>query len=161
MYKRQEVPGFDSYEFLRTSSNAGGMLLLARQGTKLCYEVWDGDLEDKQDWISSERVWVKFQHGDVMTAVCGVYFRTNNLGKPEYFRDNEELWDVIERESSILSTLGYTTAIIGDLNGHVGNNGPHGIPGNPHGVNRNGELILDFLNRSNMTILNKLSLIHI
>ena len=145
------IEGFETHEFLRATGNAGGLLLLVKDGGDKLYNVWDGDLTDQQSWMSSERVWLRVETNDQKLAFCGTYLRTNCV---KYYDKNQALLNQIEHEKSLLSSLGWTCSVIGDLNSHVGSKGPYGIPGNPHGTNTNGTKLINFMNSCNLSILN-------
>ena len=134
---KREVKGFDVHESLRVSGKAGGMLAMVKETRNLNYDFWDGNLEQEEGWLAAERMWIRLQHGNRKTAVCGIYARVN---KPSYYDKNRVLWNKIEEEMTVLTNLGYSCSVIGDMNAHIGSTGPHGIKGNPHGINQNGQM---------------------
>ena len=149
---KREIKGFDVQEFLRPTGPSGGIVLLAKDDTNFVTDVWEGDLAACESWMQSERVWLRINHDGEKSAVCGVYLRQNNR---KYYDRNQQLLNKLEQEITILSQLGYTCSILGDLNSHIGSRGAHGIAGNPHGVNRNGQILIRFLDNCNLKVLNK------
>ena len=63
------------------------------------------------------------------------------------------MYSAIQRDMDILVNKVYSCILMGYFNGYVGD-GPDGIPGNPHSVNYNGQLLQDFI------VVNKLKLIN-
>ena len=154
---QRELDGFDIQEFLRPTGNAGGILLMAKDDVNFVYDVWEGDVNPDQSWMSSERVWLRIDHNGLKTAVCGTYVRTS---KRRYYEQNQALLDKIEHEKGILDQLGYTCCVIGDLNAHIGSRGRYGIHGNPHGTNTNGHKLISFMDNCNFSVLNNSCLLY-
>ena len=69
-----------------------------------------------------------------------------------YRQWNMEIYAALQHELAVLQGKRYKCMILGDLNGHVGVP-PLGIEGNHDRVNSNGELLLNFIDNNDLTMI--------
>ena len=148
----RERSGWTKYEYLREEEAEGGIILYVREDQGLNHYDWAGLPGDLSDKHKSERAWHIFTDGDFITAICGVYWRCEG---PHQVK-NQSLVAKIKEESLHWENKGARVIACGDFNAHVGSVGEYGIADNPHSINRNGELLTDLLNTTNMVLGNNL-----
>ena len=142
---------FTVYSKERTfgSKKGGGIMTIVRPG--LNHSRWDPGLV-MFPYLDAERAWILIHEGDSKIAVCAVYCAAEVLdGNCRAW--NFDLFAMIKYEIETIKADGFECLIVGDLNGHVGNDN-EGIPNNLPHVNYNGTLIRDFVSSSNLRIVN-------
>ena len=65
---------------------------------------------------------------------------------------NNDFYAMLTAELSFLRDDGYVCVLMGDFNGHVGNN-LHGINGNHSHINDNGRLVRSFITDNTLTLV--------
>ena len=98
-------------------------------------------------YLDAERAWVL-----IHIAMCAVYCAAE-VADGHFKAWNYYLFAMIKQEIQVIKADGFECLIVGDLNGHVGND-EEGIPFNLPSVNFNGTLIRDFVSPSNMRSVN-------
>ena len=98
-------------------------------------------------------MWVKV-HAKQKVVICGVYLRCNPGIYSEANESNEALLNQIHVEAQHLRRQGFRIVMMGDLNAHGGDCEQFGFSDNPHPVNTNGSLLIDWLNVHSMKCLN-------
>ena len=156
--KEMELEGYRKFETRRSDlaedRAGGGVMVLARTNSDIRFEERKFRLKKAQDFVRKERVWVTAKMAGDKLAFCFAYF-AQQKDKDEFGDWNDNMYEVIEKERNILKKEGFKVTVAGDFNGWVGN-GPKGIPGNDARVNRNGERLINFLERMGMVHLNGL-----
>ena len=99
-------------------------------------------------------MWILIHTGNIRVAIADVYLACINNNKPEYVRQNQVLLEMISRERTELSSLGYKCIVMGDCNARVGHLGILGERGNDNKINKNGKLLKNFATDNHMVILN-------
>lgn len=66
---------------------------------------------------------------------------------------NTELYVMIQNEMETIKNEGFNCIILGDLNGHVGND-DQGIEGNHPNINYNGQLLRSFIDSNDLVMFN-------
>ena len=142
---------FTVYSKERTfgSKKGGGLMTIVRPG--LNHSKWDPGLV-MFPYLDAERAWILIHEGNSKIAVCAVYCAAEVLDG-NFRAWNFDLFAMIKQEMQTIKADGFECLIVGDLNGHVGNDN-EGIPNNLPHVNYNGTLIRDFVSSSNLRIVN-------
>ena len=112
-----------------------------------------GITDEASHFVAKERVWVTVTSPGKKTAVCGGYVgvqQPNNC----IAGWNEKMYSVLHSEAVALRAQGFRVVFLADFNGHIGCEPGLGIEGNNPDVNFNGQLLLDFLDRSGMVHIN-------
>ena len=149
------IDGYQLEEHLRGDAQEGGLLIYTKEDLNTQVKNWRGLLDSHDEWMESERQWRKVKINGKDHAFCSVYLRIDSAVFPQYYENNVKLMDKIKEEMAVLRSEGMRITVIGDMNGHIGNKQPYGIPGNPHTlVNRNGKLIIEVFTSENMQLLN-------
>ena len=151
-FTRFGVEGFKDYAELRLEDQ-GGMVAYVSSRIGKYATKWDGLEHGQQEWMSSERLWIKVDAVQKV-AVCGIYLRCNPGIFSEANEKNEELLNHIHTEANFLRQQGFSIIVMGDMNAHGGDCEQFGFANNTHGVNRNGSLLIEWLSGQSMKCLN-------
>ena len=92
-------------------------------------------------------------------AVGFTYMRSTS--SPNHVDHNQKLYSLLEKDIQEFRDEGYVVLMMGDFNGHLGirsNENPWGIIGDTCVRNKNGSLLLEFLKKSNLSIMNNLDI---
>ena len=127
----------------------GGKMTIIRQD--LNHTRWDPGLV-MYPYLDAERSWILVHENDKHIAFCSVYCAAE-VPNEHYKMWNSELYAMIQQEMETIKGEGFDCVIMGDLNGHVGND-DKGIIGNSPDVNYNGRLLRDFVESNNLTMIN-------
>ena len=126
----------------------GGLWMFLRNDLK-AYR-WEPTLAPTLSYLKAERCWVKIMGEKAKVAIAGLYFAAESQKDDSFKEWNEDLIKLMTAEAVMLKSQGYTIATIGDYNGHIGNI----VKGNFGDVNFNGQLIRNFTEKMNFTIIN-------
>ena len=129
----------------------GGKMILTSK--RLVCRSWAPDLKDNE-WVGNERAWTLVHNGGCKLAICSIYMAAEVVANNDFRAWNDCVYGILAGEVQCLKNDGYDVMVIGDLNGHIGS-GPEGIEGNRPGINSNGQRILDFVDLSQMYIVNR------
>ena len=153
-----DVVGYDVTEYKRSDiagdKGGGGLAIFTRKADGLVFKDYDPDLPDPaHDFVREERAWKTLESARSKTAVCAVYagFQAPDDRNAEW---NTTLFSVIQAEVVALRKDGFRIVLLGDFNGHVGDQLGVGVVGNKPGINRNGQRFIDFLNDTNCVHVN-------
>ena len=106
------------------------------------------------NYVSSERLWVKYKSDHGNSAICTVYlcFQADDQRHQEW---NEGIYQVLSEEIHALRGDGFRVILQGDFNAWIGSSLEQGgIPGNRQKVTKNGELFLSFLSNNGLNHVN-------
>ena len=144
-----EISGYTLREVRRSDTAGdkvgGGLAVYTRQVDGLVFQEYTPEILDKNcHFVRNERIWMTTESSSFKSAVCGAY-----LGC-QYPDNRNESWNtaiysVIHEEAMALKRQGYRVTILADFNGHIGSQPGVGIIGNNPDINRNGQLLLDFI----------------
>ena len=85
-------------------------------------------------------------------AICSVYMAAEVVGGT-ILSWNNDLYAMLSSELSFLRDDGYICVLMGDFNGHIGND-LYGITGNHIHINDNGRLVRNFVSDNSLTLVN-------
>jgi len=131
------------------SKKGGGKMTIVRPD--LNHTRWDPGLV-MYPHLDAERSWLLVHENDRHVAFCSVYCAAE-VGNDQFKVWNTELYIMIQQEVQTIQNEGFECIILGDLNGHVGND-DRGIKGNCPDINYNGQLLRDFIACNNLTMIN-------
>ena len=152
------VPGYDLSELRRSDLSGdragGGVAVYTKSSEGLLFKqhnpvIAHADLE----FVQNERFWVTIDSLQCKTAICGVYVGCQ-LPKDDHGKWNDGIYWVLRQECEALRSSGYRILVLGDMNGHIGDQPGRGVPGNNPDINRNGERFLSFLRDCDLRQLN-------
>ena len=152
------VPGYEVSEVKRSDASGdragGGIAIYTKNTDGLLFNhhspaIVHADLE----FVQNERFWVTIDSMNCRTAICGVYMACQ-LPDDRHGEWNNAIYWVLRQECEALRSSGYRVVVLGDMNGHVGNQPGQGVVGNNADINRNGERFLSFLKDCDMRHLN-------
>ena len=153
-----EIPGYEVSEHRRSDlagdKGGGGIAIYTRKADGIVFKDFDPNLPDpNQAFVRNERAWKTVESVHGKTAVCGVYAacQAGDDGNGPW---NDILYSVLRSEVTALRQEGFRVILLGDFNGHVGNQPGIGIEGNKPEINRNGRRFLDFLAETNCVHVN-------
>ena len=129
----------------------GGLLLLIKDDLKAIGHI--PPTTDKFQEQSTERIWTLIMGEVVKAAVCFVYMASTSV--PGYVGVNQKIYEMVQNDMKGLREEGYAIYLMGDFNGHLGprtNYNPNGIIGDTSKQNRNGTLLLDFVEKEELVI---------
>ena len=133
---------------------AGGMVVWYKKGRNI--SVWEGSLQQQEAWMAAERVWLTMQSTRGKLALCGLYLRTEGPKSGEHFKSNGKILEKLKMEQALLEAQGYRVGYLGDFNAHVGIHERFRFHDNPHGINNNGRLVIEFASEMDLHCLNPL-----
>ena len=153
-----EIQGYKHFQIRRSNAlehkNGGGMIAYMKDTITTTYEIPINNIEDTQlQYVQYERGWIISKNFNKITATCFIYAGCHTTDNSNYTW-NEGIYKVISKEQHNYKQMGYRVLIVGDLNGHIGNN-KEGIKNNKPQINNNGKLILNYTKTNNLMILNK------
>ena len=151
-----DINGFVAYPYLREPTYTGGLVLWCRSGTGRAVRPW-APPDPGPDWMASERAWVLLEDTVSHIACCGVYLRVDSPRSSPLFRENQLLLLQIEIEIRALRSLGYSITLLGDFNARVSPSRNFSFTSYPHPPNNNGDLLMDFVQRTELFCMNPLS----
>ena len=161
--KRIEIDGFKVFETRRkgdvgeggSDKEGGGLACAVRETAGITYSQYDPKISDPNLlYVSSERLWIKYQSNHGKCAVATVYlgFQASDNRHLDW---NKGIYNVLEEEVRVLRGEGYRVLIQGDFNSWIGNNPEEGgIQGNNAKITPNGKLFLAFLSRNKLVNVN-------
>ena len=103
-------------------------------------------------YLDAERSWMLTHENNTKIAICSVYMAAE-VPDGEFRTWNNELYSMITGELKTIQNEGYDVILVGDFNGHVGND-LEGVEGNKADINSNGRLLRSFVDTNNLTMLN-------
>ena len=144
-----DIPGYTLREVRRSDTagdkGGGGLAVYTRELDGLVFQEYNPAIVDKNcHFVRNERIWITTESSSFKSAVCGAYFGC------QYPDNRNEAWNtamytVIHEEAMLLKSQGYGITILADFNGHIGCQPGVGITGNNPDINRNGQLLLNFI----------------
>ena len=152
------VPGYELSEIKRSDVSGdragGGIAVYTKSNAGLLFKqhnpaIANADLE----FVQNERFWVTIDSLQCKTAICGVYMGCQ-LPRDNHGDWNDGIYWVLRQECESLRSSGYRIIVLGDMNGHIGDQPGRGISGNNPDINRNGERFLSFLRDCDLRHLN-------
>ena len=154
--KRIEIEGFKVFEVRRKGDNldggsskeGGGLACMVKTSAGVTFSQHQPLIKDPQlNYVSSERLWVKYTSPHGKTALCTVYMGFQAQDN-RHLKWNEGIYQVLTDEIRDLRGQGYRVILVGDYNAWIGNVAEQGgIPGNNARVTPNGMLFLEFLSK--------------
>ena len=152
------IPGYKHFQIRRSDAenqkNGGGLIAYMKTSITTTYEIPINDIEDKElQYVQTERGWIISKNFNKITATCFIYAGYQNTENSNYSW-NEGIYKIISKEQNKYQNMGYRVLIIGDLNGHIGNQ-KEGIKNNKPQINPNGQLIINYTKTHNLMILNR------
>ena len=161
--KRIEIEGFKVFEVRRKGDNldggsskeGGGLACMVKTSAGVTFSQHQPLIKDPQlNYVSSERLWVKYTSPHGKTALCTVYMGFQAQDN-RHLKWNEGIYQVLTDEIRDLRGQGYRVILVGDYNAWIGNVAEQGgIPGNNARVTPNGMLFLEFLSNNNLSNVN-------
>ena len=115
---------------------------------------WVPVVSDNCKYIDKERQWLLLNNGKEKLAILHCYLACQNSRSQDFLKWNEDLLHMMTQEIDQLKQQGFIILSLGDYNSHIGR-----VPGlelNNEDVNENGELFLNFIRLTNLTIINTL-----
>ena len=115
---------------------------------------WVPVVSDNCKYIEKERQWLLLNNGKEKVAILHCYLACQNSRGQDFLKWNEDLLHMMTQEIDQLKQQGFIILSLGDYNSHIGR-----VPGlelNNEDVNENGELFLNFIRLTNLTIINTL-----
>ena len=103
-------------------------------------------------YLEAERSWILVHENGRNLAFCSVYCAAE-VSNYEYKVWNSELYTMIQQEMATIQQEGFDCIILGDPNGHIGNDA-RDIEDYAPDVNYNGTLLRDFILSTNLVLLN-------
>jgi len=131
------------------SKKGGGKMIILKQ--ELNHTRWDPGLV-MFPYLDAERSWILVHENGRNLAFCSVYCAAE-VTNDQYKVWNSELYTMIQQEMATIQQEGFDCIILGDLNGHIGNDA-RGIEDNAPDINYNGTLLRDFISNTNLVLLN-------
>ena len=161
--KRIEIEGFKVFEVRRKGDNldggsskeGGGLACMVKTSAGVTFSQHQPSIKDPQlNYVSSERLWVKYTSPHGKTALCTAYLGFQAQDN-RHLKWNEGIYQVLTDEIRDLRGQGYRVILVGDYNAWIGNVAEQGgIPGNHSRVTPNGMLFLEFLSNNNLSNVN-------
>lgn len=149
-----ELDGFSSWRTERSGSDKGGGGLCLYYHHTLSPHPWTPQVDPSQTYISNERQWLLFSGAGIKMAMLHIYIACQNTRNNDYLQWNEDLFHLVTQETIKLRKEGFTVFSLGDYNTRVG--AIAGLEGNSPDTNNNCPMFLDFLQQSNLVIINTL-----
>ena len=131
------------------SKKGGGKMTIIRPD--LNHTRWDPGLVMFPN-LEAERSWILVHENGKQIAFCSVYCAAE-VHNEQFKIWNNELYMMIRYEMETIKSEGFDCIILGDLNGHVGND-DRGIEGNSPDINYNGKLLRDFIDSNDLIMIN-------
>ena len=103
-------------------------------------------------YLDAEREWILIHEMNKKLAICSVYMAAEVVGAT-FLSWNNDLYAMLSSELSFLRDDGYICVLMGDFNGHIGNDS-YGITGNHSHINDNGRLVRNFVTDNRLTLVN-------
>ena len=146
---------FEVHRQDKDDRKGGGIACAVKQTTGVVVNQYNPKIKDpKLDYVSQERLWIKYKSDHGKSAICTAYLGFN-ANDNRHLAWNEGIYQVLAEEVQDLRGEGYRVILQGDFNAWVGNIlDQGGIPGNRQKVTENGELFLSFLADNNLVHLN-------
>ena len=126
-----------------------GKLMIIRNGIN--HMVWKPGLV-MHPYLNSERAWILIHENNAKIAIWSVYMAAEVLYN-EFLVWNKELNAMIKVEMETIQHKGYKVILIGDFNGHVGND-EDGITGNRGDINSKRHRLRSFVTINSLLLLN-------
>ena len=136
-------------ERLGSVKKGGGLLTIVKPG--LNHLRWEPPLP-MFPYLDAEREWILIHEMNKKLALCSVYMAAEVVGG-NFLSWNNDLYAMLSSELSFLRDDGYICVLMGDFNGHIGND-LYGITGNHIHINDNGRLVRNFATDNNLTLVN-------
>ena len=131
------------------SKKGGGKMTILRPD--LNHTRWDPGLVMFLH-LEAERSWILVHENGRQIAFCSVYCAAE-VQNEQFKIWNKELYIMIKHEMETIKGKGFDCIILGDLNGHVGND-DRDIEGNSPDINYNGKLLRDFIDSNGLIMIN-------
>ena len=150
----QHIPGFHSWPYPRETGNKGGGGLSMLYKKDLQATPWHPNVSTSNKYLDRERQWLLIEGRQERLAFLHVYIACQNNNKDSYIKWNEDLFKMMTEETLTLKAQGFSILAMGDFNTRVGQ-----IPGledNLPDVNNNHPMFLNFINCTNLVIINSL-----
>ena len=156
-----EIKGYRKFEARRSDGEGdrkgGGIMVLAKESSEVKYEMFEFKISGKgHEYVQKERLWITRRgRGGTKVAFCFVYMahQTTSPVHDLYGEWNDGIYEVLEEEIRILRKRGFKIHLSGDMNAWIGA-GEGGIEGNDPRINKNGERMRGFLERTGMKHIN-------
>ncbi len=137
---------YESFHKMQIGKPAGGISIWAKPSTKPSRL----DIDDIDDDISMNYLWILCQN-KAMTAICAVYLR--NQSDPDAREINTTICQRLMQHINWCRLHNYKVFIIGDFNGHIGND-EWGVEDNHETINNNGFITRNFIRDSDLKLIN-------
>ena len=161
--KKITLDGFKVFETRRRgeglegapSREGGGIACAVKLTAGVTFSHYEPNIKNPElNYVSAERIWVKYNSEHGKTAICTVYCGFQSQDNRHY-QWNEGIYSVLNDEVRLLRGQGFRVVLQGDFNGWVGQDvAQGGIPGNREKVTPNGKLLLDFIKLNNLINVN-------
>ena len=149
-----ELDGFSSWRTERSGSDKGGGGLCLYYDHTLAPHPWTPEVDPSLTYISNERQWLLFSGVGVKFAMLHIYIACQSTRNNDYLQWNEDLFYLVTQETLKLRKQGFTVFSLGDFNTRIG--AIAGLEGNNPDTNNNCPMFLNFLQQSNLVIINTL-----
>ena len=93
--------------------------MLAVVNPNLNHLVWEPEDEQFQE-VSKEKMWVLIHEGNSNVSVCASYLAAQVPGNAGFKDWNIMIYSSIQKDMRCLVQKGYRCILVGDYNGHIG-----------------------------------------
>ena len=153
-YDIPEVPGYTPWSTERRGSDKGGGGLTLLYKSDLPVHKHEPNVPDQFQYVKQERQWLLFGTGCKKIAFLHCYLACQSSRDNTFIQWNSDLLFLLGQEAQILKRQGFVILALGDFNTRVGR--LPGLEGNSPDVNQNYPLFMNFLQETNMMIVNTL-----
>ena len=150
----QHLPGYEMKPLMRKGSDKGGGGLCLYYRSNLTAHLWIPKTCSKYDYVSKERQWLLIKGLTEKLAFLHVYIACQTNRSDSYLQWNNDLFSLLTEETHVLRSQGFSILALCDFNTRVGR--LKGMEENLPDVNNNYPMFLNFIESSNLVIVNTL-----
>ena len=150
-----EISGYHYHVMERseTQKMGGGLIIYHKEDIPI--RSWTRPTRSMTKQAAQEVQWLLLEAQTTKIAIANVYLACTSSKNKNYIEWNKEIYSELDEDINDLRDMAFSVILMGDWNGHVGK--IQGMEGNNPDVNENGQMLLDFVQRQQLYILNRLN----
>ena len=150
------IANYTAWNTNRSGSDKGGGGLTLLYRDSLTAHQYSPNVPSHLQYIMNERQWLLVSNNKEKVAFLHVYIACQSNRSEAFLGWNEDLFFLIAQEAKKLKQQGFIVLAMGDFNSRVGS--LKGLEENTPDINRNSPMFFNFLQETNLLIINTLPL---